>query len=96
MSPGRPRVDLSSPSGVMSPTSSKFDDVRAWPGVANYDPTATDSDPRRRSGPASLRQGFGDGPMPAFDLAVAHYAPALHLATAQGPRNVEQLNGGPG
>ncbi|MFN8096881.1 MAG: hypothetical protein U0Q21_01120 [Dermatophilaceae bacterium] len=59
-------------------------------GVGNYDPTATDES-RAASWSASLRHGFGDGPIPAFDLAIAYYAPALHLATAQGPRNVEQL-----
>ena len=40
-------------------------------GVGNYDPTATDES-RAASWSASLRHGFGDGPIPAFDLAIAY------------------------
>ncbi|HPB73376.1 MAG TPA: hypothetical protein PLX71_10410 [Phycicoccus sp.] len=40
---------------------------------------------------AYLREGFREGPVPDLSLTFAYYAPALHLATSQGPQDLEQL-----
>lgn len=66
-------------------------DILGVHGVGNYDESASDDD-RVTAWSGHLRSGFGAGPVPEFDLAVAYYAPALHLARRQGEGVLDDLS----